>query len=567
MASGISLANKCQLLFGAAVVLIVTAALVVPWLRLGHIVDDAQVENSRLIAELWADGPLAGAEAWHYQRQDPDKPLDRDGRRDLEVDWWSPATWEEAQFRDPFLHAAKRRLQRAISGQDGPVEHSEVTWDGPDRLYKLARLVKSDNGEPRGVVVVDRRSASAANQLLMNRAYLLAAGLIAGGLAVLVFYLITKKIILHPVRALRETAERVREGNLTIRSDLKTGDEFEQLAGAFNSMLANLEDQQQLLRGINRSLDMRLNELAERNTALYEAARLKGEFLANVSHELRTPLNSIIGFAEILQEIARHDENSIDSGPGSGTDSASLVKRKRYLDHIVLSGRSLLEMINELLAMAKIEAGNIELHVQRVNVAETCEALMALIKPLADRKRLRLTLQLQDAAGGFTHDARAADVPTVESDQQKLQQVVFNFLSNATKFTPEGGEVVIRAERLVGGDGRTRVRISVLDTGPGIPPSQHEYIFEKFSQLDSSHTREHQGTGLGLAIAKQFAELLQGEIQLVSEVGRGSMFCLILPLVIDAARVNEAKLELTQRAALAGRGKRKAESGRWKVGS
>ncbi len=559
MARGISLANKCQLLFGTAVLLIVTAALIVPWVRLARIVDDAQVENSRLIAELWAEGPLAGAEAWYYQRQDSDGFPVRGGRRDLEVDWWTPATWEEAEFRNEFLRAAKRRLQRAISGQDGPVEHSEVTWDGPDRVYKIARLVRNDDGDPRGIVVVDRRSASASSQLLLNRAYLLAAGLIAGTLAVLVFYVITKRIILQPVRALRETAERVREGDLTIRSGLKTGDEFEQLAGAFNSMLANLEEQQQLLRGINRSLDMRLNELAERNTALYEAARLKGEFLANVSHELRTPLNSIIGFAEILQEVARHDEGA------TGADGASLAKRKRYLDHIVLAGRSLLEMINELLAMAKIEAGNIELHVQRVNVAETCEALMALIKPLADRKRLRLTLQLQDASGAFTHDARGADVPAIESDQQKLQQILFNFLSNAVKFTPEGGEVVIRAERLVGGDGRTRVRISVLDTGPGIPPSQHEYIFEKFSQLDGGHTREHQGTGLGLAIAKEFAELLQGEIQLVSEIGRGSMFSLILPLAIDAARVNEAKLELTQRAALAGRGRKKAENAKWRV--
>ena len=136
----------------------------------------------------------------------------------------------------------------------------------------------------------------------------------AGTLAMIVFYLITTKIILQPVRALRETADRVRAGNTSVRSDLKTGDEFEQLAEAFNSMLSNLDEQQTLLRGINKSLDLRLNELSERNTALYDAARLKGEFIANVSHELRTPLNSIIGFAEILQDTTYLEAESGSSG-------------------------------------------------------------------------------------------------------------------------------------------------------------------------------------------------------------------------------------------------------------
>ncbi len=548
---GVSLANKCQLLFGAAVVLIVSAALVWPWIRQISVLDDAQLETSRQIAELWADSPLVDPAVAAVFRPSQTGESAED-RRNLVIRWWPIADWREAVFSSGFLEKAKQQLGSTSAGESGVVaEHVESLWDGRLRLYRYARLVQGADGGPQGVVVLERRSPTVRLALLENQGFLIGAGIFAGSLAMIVFYLITTKIILQPVRALRETAERVRAGNTSVRSDLKTGDEFEQLAEAFNSMLSNLDEQQTLLRGINKSLDLRLNELSERNTALYDAARLKGEFIANVSHELRTPLNSIIGFAEILQ-----DTTHLESESGTpGVDPEKLVKRRRYLDNIVGAGRTLLEMINDLLAMAKIEAGKIEIHVQSVNVGETCEALMALIRPLADRKSLRVTLQLQSSIG-FVADARAADLPLILTDQQKFQQIVFNFLSNAVKFTPEKGEVTLRAERLAGTDGVERLRISVLDTGPGIASSQHQMVFEKFSQLDSGHTKQHQGTGLGLAISKEFAELLQGEIQLVSEVGRGSMFSLILPPAIDPARAQETKRGLVERAAVAGRARK-----------
>lgn len=546
---GISLANKCQLLFGAAIVLIVTAALVWPWFRQLSVLDDAQLETSRQIAELWADGPFKNAaEAGVFRAPDAAAPPDE--RRDLVIRWWPIDDWQSAMLETSFLEKAKRRLAMPALGQPAAErEHVEARWAGTDRLYRYARLVTDARGAPQGVVYLERRSPTVRRALLENQGFLIGAGVFSGVLAMIVFYLITTKLILQPVRVLRETADLVREGNISVRSDLKTGDEFEQLAGAFNSMLSNLEEQQTRLRGINTSLDMRLNELTERNTALYDAARLKGEFLANVSHELRTPLNSIIGFAEIMQDLQHAEAES------GAADTEKLTKRRRYLDNIVGAGRTLLEMINDLLAMAKIEAGRIEVHVQSVNVGETCEALVALVRPLADRKSQRVTLQLQ-AQSGFVADAREADLPLILTDQQKFQQIVFNFMSNAVKFTPEKGEVTLRAERLVGADGVERVRISVLDTGPGISPSQHQFIFEKFSQLDSGHTKQHQGTGLGLAISKEFAELLQGEIHLVSEVGRGSMFSLILPPAIDTSRSQEAKRGLIERAALAGRMRR-----------
>lgn len=542
MSRGISLANKCQLLFGLAVVLIVSAALVWPWLRLPVIIDDAQLETSRQIAEIWADSPLIDpnlASAFRPKEPGaPDAPA-----QNLTFAWWSVDEWARASFSPGFLTEAQRRLQPGSDAQ----EHVEAVWVGRERLYRYARLLRSAEGAPAGVVVVERRSPTVARELKVVRTLLIVGGIFAGGLAMVVFYLITTKLILGPVRSLKRTAEQVTQGQVNVRSDVRTGDEFEQLSLAFNSMLAALEEQQMLLRGINKSLDLRLNELAERNTALYDAARLKGEFLANVSHELRTPLNSIIGFAEILQDLMKLEEEE-----AARPDAAPLAKRKRYLDNIVSAGRTLLEMINDLLAMAKIEAGRIEVHSQAVNIGETCEAMLALIRPLADRRSQKLALQLQSRTG-WVHDAREADLPVIQTDQQKIQQVIFNFLSNAVKFTPDGGEVILRAERMVGSDGVTRVRVSVLDTGPGIHPTQHRFIFEKFSQLSSGHTKQHQGTGLGLAIAKEFAELLQGEIQLVSELGRGSMFSLILPVSIDAEKVRETGRGLVERAMVAKR--------------
>jgi len=531
MARGISLANKCQLLFGLAVVVIVGAALIVPWIRLRKIIDDAQLESSRQIADLWTQSQVVDPEVLRFLNPLNDE-VAAQARRRLEIRWWPYDSWQQEEFEGGFLRAAQRLLaeQDDEAMTSGFVEHAESLWQEGDRVYRYARLVEgADADAPIGVVVIIRRSSAAADQLLINRMYLVLAGILAGGFAVLVFYLITTRIILSPVRQLKETADRVREGELQVRSTLKTGDEFEQLAEAFNSMLGNLSQQQQLLRGMNKSLEFQMGELEERNTTLQDNARLKGEFLANISHELRTPLNSIIGFAEILQDIAGVDEQA-DSQP---LPPEQLAKRKRYLDNIVTAGRTLLEMINELLAMARIEAGNIEMHVQTVNVSETCEALLALIKPLTDRKRLNIGMELQSTReAGFTSDSSLCDLPNIETDQQKFHHVVFNFLSNAVKFTPDEGTVTIRADRIIGADGEPRIRVSVLDTGPGIPLDQQQLIFEKFSQLESGHTRTHTGTGLGLAIAQEFAELLQGEIKLVSDVGRGSMFSLVVPLVL-----------------------------------
>jgi signal transduction histidine kinase len=529
---GISLANKCLLLFGGAIVLIVLAALSVPWLRMDSLVDEGQLEISRQLVVVWEqldrESPSAFGEAVEHVGIIAQRLTVDQAKIDAE--------------KNRFL----RRALAAFERDEKTSEYQSASWSGFAREYRYARAMRTTGASPpavREVILLQRRPVEATRLLVVNTAYLLSAGFVVLGLAVLVFYLITHRIILSPVRALRETAERVSEGDLSIRSDIQTGDEFEELSGTFNSMLVELGRSQNQLRAINSALDVKLNELAEANSALYETARLKGEFLAGVSHELRTPLNSIIGFAELLADQARTEMEA-------GDDSTRLTKRIRYLENIVTSSRRLLEMINGLLEMARIEAGKVEIKPSPINLKEACEGALGLVAPLGEKKGLELVLEASN------------DLPVVETDLKLFQHVIFNFLSNAVKFTPptdpsgHQGRVTLRAEVLPArGDeqGQDLVRISVIDTGPGIAPEDQTRLFQKFQQLDASHTREHAGTGLGLAICKELAGILQGEIQLVSEVGRGSMFSLILPLKLDRERAQEQKLETAFRGALAGR--------------
>ncbi len=530
MARGVSLANKCQLLFGAAIILIIAASLSAPWVLVGSIADRAQIEASRQIAELW---PLLPAETIELTEAGSERAEPEPAAPGVRI-WRLPgARAAQAAERRDFVGVTTRRFLDDV----GENESAETVQLDGARQHRYARAFRTSEGDIQEIIFVTRTSQSAAGQVFLNRVYLLTAGLVAGALATLVFYLITTRLILSPVRQLKETAERVQEGGANVRAEITTGDEFEQLADAFNRMLETLEANEEDLRRINASLDLRVAELAERNTALDAAAQLKGEFLANVSHELRTPLNSIIGFAELLEEIARNEQ----AAGGTLLDESQYAKRRRYLQNIVMAGRSLLEMINELLEMARIEAGKIDLHVESMNVVEACSGLLGLIRPQADRAGVKLALEtpgVDPKRPRRSVEEGAWEI--IETDPQKFQQIIFNFLSNAVKFTPDGGTVTLRVERLSGGDDDEAIRVSVLDTGPGIAPEDQEKIFEKFTQLDQSHTRSHAGTGLGLAICRELTRMLQGRLQLVSEVGRGSMFSLIAPRRLDPDRPQEA---------------------------
>jgi len=312
-----------------------------------------------------------------------------------------------------------------------------------------------------------------------------------------------QRVILRPIRQLRALANNVAEGNLNVRSSISTGDEYEKLAEAFNHMLDHLEAAQEDLREANRRLDAKIAELSDRNIELFRANKLKSEFLANMSHEFRTPLNAILGFAQVLRE------------------KPSLLKREkgqRYAENIITSGNRLLTMINDLLDLARTQAGKMELHIEQASVLQICESLVSSFALLARKKRIRIHMEV------------SPEVPLVVTDAGKVQQVLYNFLSNAVKFTPAKGRIEIRASML---DDRM-VRIAVSDTGCGIAAADQDKIFDKFRQGDGSLTREVPGSGLGLTISKELADMLAGAIGLESRVDIGSTFWLDIPVTLSA---------------------------------
>lgn len=522
----ISLASKCQLLFGAAVVLILTAALTVVAYRMQGLVERGPLQRAQDLAQWWlADEIKFGGELNEIQHDATGLPpgvskavslidkdrLDRQAESDaffakaVEIFQTRPASWELFEPAEDKEGQLYYRYARAIRKSDLVRVHGGAAGGFSPSVGNSALADPLEM-----VLLIHLRDEDAPKQRTLNVITLVTAGLVSGLLAIGAFWFITTRIILSPVRLLHGYASKVSQGDMNIRSDINTGDEFQNLSDMFNTMLGNLKSNQDQLRSINKSLDLKLGELAESNVALYEANKIKGEFLANVSHELRTPLNSIIGFAEVLGEAL------------AGRDDPKDEKRRRYAANIITSSRRLLDLINDLLDLAKIEAGRMEMRVGPVSIADTLEGLLNLIKPLAEKQDIVVKQKVQP------------NLPKVVTDAGKLQQVLFNFMANAVKFTPPKGVVSVEAALLEKKDGGepTHIRISVTDTGPGIHPDDQERIFEKFVQLDPGVTKEFGGTGLGLTISQELAELLQGKIELDSSPGRGATFSLTIPLIL-----------------------------------
>lgn len=333
------------------------------------------------------------------------------------------------------------------------------------------------------------------------RAILIAVAIFTVFVAMIALYVIVRYVIVRPLQHLREVSDSIIQGDSEQRADIRTNDEFEDLAESFNRMLRHLTEAQSELRDVNTDLDNKVDELAQLNMRLYEMNRLKGDFLANMSHELRTPLNSIIGFSEVLQGI------------GSLND-----KQKRYAENIQKSGRLLLEMINDILDLAKMEAGKMDLRPSEFFLETVAQAQCDMMRSLTEEKNIDLEVQV---SGNET---------PLYQDQAKVQQILMNLLSNAIKFTPEGGRITVRAWR----DSDGQLELTVTDTGVGIAEEDREIIFEKFRQGTAAFggdnlTREYSGTGLGLSILKELCKLMDGEISFESQLGIGSTFRVVLP--------------------------------------
>jgi PAS domain S-box-containing protein len=260
---------------------------------------------------------------------------------------------------------------------------------------------------------------------------------------------------------------------------------------------------EEALQKAHEELGTRVEERAvELSVAIEEltrVSRLKDEFLASMSHELRTPLNAILGLSESLQEEVYGSLNQ---------------KQRESLETIERSGRHLLELISDILDLAKIGAGELGLEIGPVSVESICQAAFELVSQAAQKKRIEVSL---------TFDKR---VTMILADQRRLKQILVNLLSNAVKFTSEGGEVGLDVRCDVG---RQRVGFTIWDRGIGISPEAMEHLFEPFVQLDSKLSRQHTGTGLGLALVRRLAELQGGKVLVESQVGKGSRFTVWLP--------------------------------------
>jgi len=281
--------------------------------------------------------------------------------------------------------------------------------------------------------------------------------------------------VIDPIQRIDARLAAIASGDFSGHVDVKNRDELGGLAA-----------------NVNRMND----ELRRLYTELEETSRHKSEFLASMSHELRTPLNAIIGFSVVLREEMFGPVNE---------------KQAEYLDDIVSSGNHLLSLINDVLDLSKVEAGQVELEVGPFSLREALERGVVMVRELATEEEVQVEL----SAG--------PEVDVVEGDERRIKQVIFNLLSNAVKFTPAGGEVDVSAIRVNG-----EVRVSVADTGPGIAPGDHERVFEEFQQTDAGLERL-EGTGLGLALSKRLVELHGGRIWLESELGKGSTFVFTLP--------------------------------------
>lgn len=374
-----------------------------------------------------------------------------------------------------------------------------------------SRVLLADN-DLMAVVKVVMPDSATRKAINWNRAILAATAIMTVFLAMLAAYAIVRYVIVKPLEHLRDVADEVRRGNVQARAEIHTADEFEELGVAFNRMLRGLVDSQEDLRKANGSLDDKVDELAQANLHLYEMNRLKSDFLATMSHELRTPLNSIIGFSDVLGSIESLDD-----------------RQKRYVQNIRSSGRTLLEMINDILDLAKIEAGKMEVRPSVFRLESIVSAQCDMVRPLAERKRIDLAFDI------------GPSLDQLEQDPAKVQQILANLLSNAVKFTPEGGRIDVRA-RLAEGPPASNADLvlDVIDTGVGIADEEQQAIFEKFRQGrvfqtgDDAMTREFSGTGLGLSIVRELCRLLGGDVAVESQLGRGSRFTVRLPVRLSS---------------------------------
>ncbi len=331
-----------------------------------------------------------------------------------------------------------------------------------------AKLANRTTNEIQNLIARNASSFSSSRALFIG----VAAGALV--LALLLGFVLSWSLI-GPIQRIDTSLAAIASGDFSGRVEVDNRDELGALAANVNRMN---------------------EELRRLYTELEAVSQHKSEFLANMSHELRTPLNAILGFSQVLREEMVGTVNE---------------KQAEYLDDILSSGNHLLSLINDVLDLSKVEAGQVELEVESFSLRDALERGVVMVRERAMQDGVQVEL------------AADPEVDVVEGDERRIKQVIFNLLSNAVKFTPAGGAVDVGSSRVNG-----EVRISVADTGPGIAPEDHERIFEEFQQSRAG-LDQREGTGLGLALSKRLVELHGGRIWLESELGKGSTFVFTLP--------------------------------------
>ncbi len=393
--------------------------------------------------------------------------------------------------------SALHQVAEALTPRESAATEQATTerdLDGHDVLTAYERISIGDVG---WVVFVEQPLAEAFSPIydsILRSVGLLVLGLLAAVAA----SLLLARGMTRPIRALEAGAARIGGGALEERIDVRTNDELESLADAFNAMARQLRES---YANLERKVDERTRELAGANARLAVASQHKSEFLANMSHELRTPLNAIIGFSEVLLQ---------------GIFGQINEKQQEYLRDVLASGQHLLALINDILDLSKIEAGRMELELTTFPFGDALESGVTIMRERAARHSIAMRALVADEIG------------MIEADERKLKQIFYNLLSNAVKFTPDGGQIEVSARREDGD-----VRVEVRDTGIGIAKADQERVFEEFQQVGRERARE--GTGLGLTLSRRFVELHGGRIWVDSEAGKGSTFGFSLPLRQRAA--------------------------------
>ena len=392
-------------------------------------------------------------------------------------------------------------------------ESGEFTNDQGQLYFSGYALVSSRAGW--GVIVSQEADEALAgvNQL----AFVALAVMIIAIIGIGIIAILVSKNITRPIRELATAANRITTtGELNEQIPITSQDEVGELTASFNGMILGLRKTRQALEHWNRQLEhkveVRTQELTSSNEKLehindeLERVNLhKSQFLANMSHELRTPLNAIIGFSEVLQDQLFGELND---------------KQLRYINNVLSSGRHLLNLVNDILDLSKVEAGRMELHWEEFSSRQSVSEVLSQLSTLAAQKELNLRASLTPGLDMIT------------ADRGRFRQILYNLLSNAIKFTPQGGTVEVKGWVEPGPEaGSRQACFEVVDTGIGINPEHLETIFESFRQVDNTYSRQYQGTGLGLALTRKLVEMHGGLITVQSQPGIGSTFSFTLPLI------------------------------------